>query len=129
MNAQAALQSYGSVQVDAGVQGASSHRLVQMLFDGFLERIAQAKGAIQQKNIEMKGKKINDAVSILFGLKDSLNMDQGGELAGTLYDLYDYVQRLLQQAHMKNDEDILDECGRLIAEVSAGWREMGKGLA
>lgn len=128
MNARAALKSYGAVHVDAGVQGASSHRLIQMLFDGLLERIAQAKGAIQQKNIEMKGRKINDAVSILFGLKDSLDMEQGGDLAGNLYDLYDYIQRLLQQAHLKNDENLLDESGRLVSQVASGWREMGKTL-
>ena len=57
MNAQVALQSYGSVKVDAGVQGANPHQLTLMLFDGFLERIAQAKGAIQQKDIERRGKK------------------------------------------------------------------------
>ena len=67
MNASAALKSYANVHVDAGVQGANSHRLVQMLFDGLLERIAQAKGAMQQKNIELKGKNGKRSVEITFG--------------------------------------------------------------
>ena len=65
MNAQAALKNYSNLRHETGVQDASSHRLILMLMDGFLERIAQAKGAMQQKNIELKGKKINDASSIL----------------------------------------------------------------
>jgi flagellar protein FliS len=99
-----------------------------MLFEGFLERVAQAKGAIQQKNIEMRGKKINDASSILLGLKDSLDLEKGGEVAQNLDALYDYVGRTLMQAHMKTDEDLLDECGRLIAPVASAWREMGAKL-
>ncbi len=125
MNAQLALQSYGSVKVDAAVQGANAHRLTLMLFDGFLERIAQAKGAIQQNDIELRGKKINAAVSILLGLRNALNLEQGGELAENLDSLYDYVQRTLSQAHLKASEELLDECGRLMAQVASSWREIG----
>ena len=128
MNARAALNSYNDVHIKAGAQGASSHRLVTMLFEGFLERVAQAKGAIQQQNIELRGTKINDASSILMGLKDSLDLERGGEVAQNLDALYDYVQRILLQAHMKTDEDLLDECGRLIAPVASAWREMGTQL-
>lgn len=124
MNAQAALNSYQKVHVDAGVQSASSHRLVDMLFEGLLARIAQAKGSIQQKNIEMKGKKITQAISIVLALKDSLNLEKGGEVAANLDALYDYVQRTLWQANMKSDCDLLDECGRLIAPVASAWKEI-----
>lgn len=125
MNVNAALKSYANVQVDAGVQGASSHRLIQMLFDGLLERIAQAKGAMKQKNIETKGKKISEACSILLGLQDSLNEEQGGELAQNLNALYGYIQQTLMKAHLKNDEALLDECTGLIVEVSSAWRQIG----
>ena len=54
MNAQVALRGYNNVKVDAGVAGASPHGLIQMLYDGLLERMAQLKGAIEQKNIELK---------------------------------------------------------------------------
>ena len=125
MNAQAALKGYASVQVDASVQAASSHRLIQMLYDGLLERIAQAKGAMQQKNIELKGQKINDAGTILLGLRDSLDVANGGEIAENLSNLYDYVQRSLVKAHMKNDEALLDECASLIGGVADAWRQIG----
>ena len=58
------------------------------------------------------------------GLKDSLDLERGGELAQNLNALYDYVQRTLLQAHLKVDESLLDECGRLMAEVASGWREI-----
>lgn len=125
MNAQTALSSYRNVQVESGIQDASSHRLIQMLFDGLLARIAQAKGAMQQKNIQLKGERISEAISIVLGLKDSLNLEQGGEVAANLQALYDYVQRTLWQANLRNDQALLDECGRLIGEVSSAWRQIG----
>jgi len=124
--AQNALKGYSQVQVDAGVESASAHRLVVMLFDGLLERIAQAKGAIQQQDYENKGNKINDAISIVFGLRDSLDATNGGDLAKNLESLYDYVQRMLMQANLKNDEALLDECAQLIINVSSAWREIGR---
>jgi len=123
--AQNALQGYSRVQVDAGVESASSHRLVLMLFDGLLERIAQARGAIQHREFELKGQKINDAIMIVFGLRDSLDLSQGGDLAQNLEGLYDYVQRMLMQANLKNDEALLGECADLICNVSSAWREIG----
>lgn len=124
MNANVALKQYGDVKIKAAVNNASPHELIQMLFDGLLERIAQAKGAIEQKNIEQKGHKINQAISILFGLRESLNSDSDGELPERLDGLYDYVQRRLWEAHMKNDISILDECSQLVNEISSAWRSI-----
>lgn len=126
MNARAALKSYGQVQVDAGVESASSHRLIEMMFEGLLTRLAQAKGAIQQKDMELKGKKISSAISIVLGLKGSLDLEAGGEVAANLDNLYDYIQRTLWQANMKNDEKLINECGQLISQISSAWRQIGK---
>lgn len=125
MNAQAALKSYSSVRTDATAQTASPHQLIQMLFDGALERIAQAKGAMQQKDISLKGEKISSAVNIVGGLKDNLDMESGGEVAENLASLYDYIQRRLIEAHSNNDPMILDEAAALIIEVSEAWKQIG----
>ncbi len=125
MNAQAALKSYGHVQVETGIQDASSHRLIEMLFEGLMSRLAQAKGALQQKNYEAKGERISSAISIVLGLKDSVDLESGGEVAANLYDLYDYVQRTLWRANTTNDESLIDECALLISEVSTAWKQIG----
>ncbi len=124
MNAQLAMQSYGQVQVNAGVQDASSHRLIAMLFEGVLTRIAQAKGALQQNSIEAKGQKITEAINIVIGLREFLDVEQGGELAQNLDALYDYIQRTLLQAHMQNDAGKLDECRDLLMEINSAWAEI-----
>lgn len=122
MNAYArAAQNYSSVKVQSSVEDASPHRLIQMLFEGALERIAQAKGAMERKDVVRKGELINKAIQILGGLTGSLNDKEGGELAANLNDVYDYIIRRLVQANYENDPAQLDECGRLLGELKSAW--------
>ncbi len=128
VNAQVALKGYRNIQVNAGVAGASPHRLIEMLYEGLLERIAQLKGAIEQNNIELKHLKVNQATSIVLGLRDALNADQNNEMVSNLDNLYDYIQRQIFQANLKNSPEILDECTSLITEVSSAWREIASSV-
>ena len=116
-----AAQHYSSVKVQTNVADASPHRLIQMLFEGALERIAQAKGAMQQHQIARKGELIGKAIGIVGGLQGSLNDKEGGELAANLDNLYDYVIRRLSQANYENNPAILDECSRLLGDIKSAW--------
>lgn len=124
MNRNSALQSYTNVHYQGQVVGADPHRLIQMLYEGLLERIAQAKGAMQQKNYSLKGKKISDAVNIIMALREYLNFEEGNELAYNLDSLYDYIARTLMNAHKGNDESLLDEVSALIYEVYSAWKKI-----
>lgn len=121
MNSFSAIQSYSNVKVQSSVDQASPYRLIQMLFEGALERIAQAKGAMQQNQIAKKGELIGKAVNIVGGLQGSLNDNEGGSLAANLDALYDYIIRRLVQANHENNVEYLDECAQLIGEVKSGW--------
>lgn len=125
MNAYSAVQHYSSVKVHSGVETASPHRLIQMLFEGALERIAQAKGAMAQRQIARKGELIGKAVAIVGGLQGSLNDKEGGSLAENLDELYDYIIRRLTQANFENNTAYLDECGRLLGEIKTAWDTIG----
>lgn len=125
MNPQAALKSYAKVQYRANVEIASPHRLIDMLYEGAMERIVQAKGAMEFGNIELKGAKINSAVSIVGGLREALNTDVGGDLAMNLDNLYVYIQNLLSAAHSKNDVIKLDEAISLLSDLRSAWKQIG----
>ncbi len=123
MNAYArAAQNYSSMKVQSGAVDASPHRLIQMLFEGALERIAQAKGAMQHNQIARKGELIQKAINIVDGLQGSLkDKKEDGELADELNELYDYIIRALTEANYKNSVERLDECGRLLGELKSAW--------
>jgi flagellar protein FliS len=92
-----------------------------MLMEGGLDRIAQAHGAMQRGQVAQKGELIGKAVAIIGGLRDGLDMQKGGELAGNLDRLYDYMTGRLLQANLKNDPDLLDEVAGLLREIKSAW--------
>jgi len=100
---------------------ADPHRLIQMLFEGALERIAIARGAMGQGNVRVKGEKLGQAINIIGGLRGSLDHTQGADLSERLDALYEYMNRRLLEANLRNDPDALDEVIRLLREVKSGW--------
>jgi len=120
-NIQTVLNEYRQVGVQNSISDASPHRLVQMLMEGALDRISTAKGNMQRGEHTEKGRFISSAISIIDGLRSSLDLDKGGEIAANLDDLYDYMNRRLLEANINNDESILEEVHKLMNEIKAGW--------
>ena len=115
------ISHYNQVDRVSGVTDADPHRLVQMLLEGALSKIAVVKGLIKRKDIAQKGELISQTVSILGGLRTSLDFSAGGELATNLDGLYDYISRRLLEANITNDEAILDEVTTLLYEIKGAW--------
>lgn len=121
MNLNNSIKAYSSVHVESRIMDASPHRLVQMLFEGAIERLAQAKGAMGAKQVERKGMLISKAINIIAGLQGSLQDAGDGELSTNLDSLYDYMIRRLSEANLKNDPAILDEVSGLVLEIKDAW--------
>lgn len=114
--------AYRKMAAETGVVDASPHRLVTMLYDGFFEAVAEARGAMRQKDIERKGRAIGRAGRIVEeGLRGGLDLKGGGRLADDLNRLYGYVALRLTQANARNDEAILDECLSLVQPLREAW--------
>ncbi len=115
------LQQYGSVEVVSGVEGSNPHRLIQMLLEGAIAKIAAANGYMNRGEIALKGESIGMAISIIEGLRNSLNPDAGGEIAENLERLYEYLSRLLLKANIDNNPALLDEARGLLNQIKEGW--------
>ncbi|MBC7941841.1 MAG: flagellar export chaperone FliS [Chitinophagaceae bacterium] len=113
---------YRQVGVESQLAGATPHHMVAMLFDGFMEAVAQARGAMRNRDTLAKGQAIGRAVSILEeGLRAGLDLRAGGSLARDLDDLYRYVVLRLTFANLHNQESALAECQQLIAPLQQAW--------
>lgn len=121
MNAMAALKQYQSVNTQVQAVDASPHRLIQMLMEGGLTRLAQARGAIERGQLAQKGELIGKAIAIIGGLRDGLNFEQGGEIASNLDALYEYMVSRLLEANLKSDAALVDEVAGLLRNVKTGW--------
>jgi flagellar protein FliS len=118
------LAAYQSVAAHGGVAAADPHRLILMLMDGALERIAGARGAIQAGSQEAKARLIHRTVAIIDELRASLNFEAGGEIAQNLGALYDYCSRQLMRANLESRAELLEEVSNLLREVRSAWIQL-----
>lgn len=118
------IAQYGKVAAESEVAYASPHRLVQMLMEGALDKIATAKGCIERGDLEGKSHQLTWAMSIVNGLRTSLDMEAGGPIAANLDDLYSYMTRRMIDASVENDAQILAEVIDLMLEVKGAWDAM-----
>jgi flagellar protein FliS len=119
--AQGRLKQYNKVATETGIDQASPHRLIQLLLDGALDKIASSKGYMERGNYYLKNQHISWASSIINGLRISLDEEMGGNLAANLDNLYEYMCRCLMEANVKNDPVLLDEVAGLLREIKSAW--------
>ncbi|HBP5565382.1 flagellar export chaperone FliS [Pseudomonas paraeruginosa] len=121
MNAMAAMRQYQNISTQAQAIDASPHRLIQMLMEGGLTRLAQARGALERGEVALKGELIGKTIAIVGGLREGLNFEAGGELAANLDRLYEYMSMRLTEANLKNDASKLEEVAELLRNIKSGW--------
>jgi len=119
------LQQYQRGAAQVQVSEASPHRLVHLLFDGALKRLAAARGALEAGDVALKGELIGKVIAIVEGLRISLDRERGGDIAANLGALYDYMERRLLEANARNDVGMLNEVNSLLKEIAAGWQAIG----
>lgn len=116
-----AMREYEQVGVRSQVEGAAPERLVQLMLEGALDRVNLARGAMENGQVAAKGERIGKAISLVEGLRASLDHERGGDLAGNLDALYEYVTRRLVEANLHDDTAILDEVTGLLREIKHAW--------
>ena len=114
-------EQYRKVGVSTKVVDADPHKLVALLFEGAGERIRRAEAFLAQGDQAMKGKAIGEACAIIGHLNGSLDHEAGGEIAGNLSALYDYVIQRLTEANLNNDVAALQESLSLMGEIESAW--------
>ena len=118
------LSAYTQTNIESIVHEATPHRLIEMLFKGAKDALAQAVGAIDRGDLEAKSMKISKAAEIILNLRTYLDKEKGGELADNLTELYTYMATSLLDANRLNDTEKLREIASLIDTVSDGWSSL-----
>ena len=123
--------AYKRASVDASVEMADPHQLVNLLFEALNRYLSLAKVSIQNADVPAKCKNIGAAIRVLEeGLIAPLDIENGGELAQNLKSLYEYCVRRLLVANVKSDPALIDEVQKLMEPVANGWKQInGQGPA
>lgn len=110
-----------ALELEQQAESISPHKLIELMFEGAIERIEQAKSTLSAGQEEQTGQLIGKVVNIVDGLKGSLDHDGGGDIASGLDTLYSYINERLNAAEMDTGNDILNEAEQLLKEVKSGW--------
>ncbi|MDT7524360.1 flagellar export chaperone FliS [Rhodoferax sp. TBRC 17198] len=117
--------AYKRISVETSMSTIDQHKLAALLFEGVLNSIAVARGAMARGDVLTKVNAVTKAIRILEeGLSTALDRVDGGELAANLSDLYAYCVRQLTLANVRNDDALMAEVSDLIQPIAKGWNEM-----
>jgi len=120
-------KAYANVGLETGVNSASPHRLIVMLYDGALEAIRKAKIYMEMKDTVQKCQAIDKALRIINeGLIAGLDTEAGGDLAQQLLGLYEFIGKELILASARNDANKMDNCSAVLEDLRAAWCEIGQ---
>jgi len=118
------LSQYRKVSAQGSVVDADPHRVIHLLLNGALDRLAQARGHMQRGEAAAKSEQIGKAMGIVEGLKLNLDTERGGDVAANLDGLYEYIMGVLLKANLENNVSLIDEVGSLLREVETAWAQI-----
>lgn len=124
-----ALRGYQKMHVEQEVADASPYQLIQLMLDRLLAQIAIARGHVERGDTAGKGSHIGKAIAIVDGLRVSLDAEKGGDIAGNLAALYDYMSRRLLHAQLHDDPAALNEVASLVREIKSAWEAIADQVA
>jgi flagellar protein FliS len=116
-----AAKAYGEVGRRSEIEGASPHRLIEMLLAAAGDKLRLAREAILNNQREKKGQALNKCIDILSELNLSLDSEGGGEIAANLSALYGYMQNEIILVNRDGNIDKLDQIITILDDLHSTW--------
>ena len=98
-----------------------------MLYDGALRFLKIAVDNMRPRTYDVVNNNIIKAQDIVTELMLALNMDEGGEIAGNLFNLYAYMKKRLLEANIAKDSKIVEEVAGMLEQLKGAWSEVASG--
>ncbi len=115
-----------SGQLEEQVLCADPIELVSIMFDHLVASVGEARKHLVSGDREGRGRSIAKALGLLGELSQSLNMQEGGELARTLHQVYGFVADRLVQAQSQQLEKPLIEAAEALRPLRDAWKELDR---
>ena len=116
-----AINAYKKDGLKQAVASADPHRLTLMLMQGALDKLAYAKGCINREDLKGRSDNISKATAIFINLRDTLNVEVGGEFADNMFNLYSYMIEKLTEINSENGIAMIDEVISLFSPIKDAW--------
>lgn len=121
--------SYGlGAYKKTSIETASKEQILLMLYQAAIKYCKKAIEAIDNNEIAKKGETIGKLQDIIIELNNSLDHNVGGDLAGELSSLYDYMLHASTKANININKEPLLGVLNVLNTLYEGWTEAIKQL-
>ena len=107
--------------LESRVLTADPIELVNLLYQACTQAVREARRHLAEGRIAERSREINQACAILIELATALDHERGGEISQRLALLYDYMQRRLLEANMRQSDAPLADVLGLLSTLSEAW--------
>ncbi|HUU29308.1 MAG TPA: flagellar export chaperone FliS [archaeon] len=118
------VKDYQSMQI----MSSKPEKLILMLYDGALRFIQLAIKGMEKKDIELSHNNLIKTQNILVELMASLNFDKGGEIAGNLFRIYEFMHYTLVQANVKKEVEPVQRIHGQLKKLRDSWYQAMKNI-
>jgi flagellar protein FliS len=122
-NADAARRQY----VTAAVMTASPEKLVVLLYEGAIQALLRAEHAFGSGQKKIAGPQLAKALSIVGELRASLDFEQGGDVAKSLFSLYGFATDRIIKANVEQAAAPAGEARAVLSKLKEGWDGIVRG--
>ena len=74
--------------------------------------------------VSNKSKNLTNALSIIYGLQTSLDFDKAPEIAGNLFQLYEFSRQSIITGFRQNISDTIIKAIQVMKEILDGWQQI-----
>lgn len=120
------LRAYQKVNRESSLSAADPHTVISMLYDGLIESISVAKGAIERKDLVLKANALTKSINILRSLQDSLDRESEPQISENFDTLYGYCIEQLGVASVSLETPLLDEVTDLLKPLRDAWKNISQ---
>jgi flagellar protein FliS len=111
--------------LETRVLAANPVDLVNLLYQGCRQTVRDAREHLAAGRIAERSRAISKGCEILYELTTALDHTRGGEISQRLAQLYDYMQRRLLDANMRQADEPLAEVLGLLTTLGEAWEGVG----
>jgi len=111
---------------DTEILTANQGKLIVMLYEGAIRFLKLAVSNMNPRKYDVVNSNIIRTQDIVTELMLSLNMEEGGEIAQNLFNLYAYMKKRLLEGNMKKDNDVLEEVITLLEQLRDAWDQAAR---
>ncbi len=108
------------------ISTSSQSQLILMLYDGALQAVNRSIECMGQKDVAGQSRHILKTHDIINELSLALDMEQGGEVAKTLEQLYQFVLNQFIQANITSDKMYLKSVIKVFSPLRDAWSRIAE---